>query len=108
MVYCAGGGLNLVELWGNMGPVAKGVAGSWVSCRLWSFGVAIRALLHLHAGAQAVEAVRTAGGQAPEGRTPEGRAVRSPQAKTYQYSHWPKWCSPVFRNISSSTTAVEP
>ena len=32
-----------------------------------------RAHLHLHAGAQPVEAVRAAGGQAPQGRPAEGR-----------------------------------
>ncbi|MCK7478257.1 MAG: MotA/TolQ/ExbB proton channel family protein [Candidatus Moduliflexus flocculans] len=37
-----------------------------------SFGVVDRALLHVPAGPEAVEAVRAAGGQVPQGRPPEG------------------------------------
>ncbi len=35
------GGLSLMEMWGQMGPVAKGVAFILVFMSMWSFGVAI-------------------------------------------------------------------
>ena len=53
--------------------VAKAVAFVLFIMSMWSFGVGDRAHLHLHAGAEPVEAVRAAGGQAPQGRPPEGR-----------------------------------
>jgi len=41
MVIAQGGGLNLVEMWGNMSMIAKAVAGVLVIMSMWSFGVAI-------------------------------------------------------------------
>ena len=41
IVAQAGGGLNLIEMWGNMGSVARGVAFVLVIMSMWSFGVAI-------------------------------------------------------------------
>ena len=65
-----------------------------------------RALLHLQPGAQAVEAVCAAGGEAPQGRPPEGgdRAVR--RRRTSVTATSPRSCSPACRNISSSRKAA--
>ena len=35
------GGMNLVEMWGQMGYIAKGIAVILVFMSMWSFGVAI-------------------------------------------------------------------
>ena len=35
------GSMNLIEMWSNMGPVAKGVAFVLIFMSMWSFGVAI-------------------------------------------------------------------
>ena len=51
-----------------MGPIAKGIGVVLVIMSMISFGVAIERISYVHAGPQAVEAVRAAGGQAPEGR----------------------------------------
>ena len=65
--------MDLMAMWQQMGIVAKAVAVR----ALHHVDVVVRrghrAHFHVHAGAQSIEAVRAAGGQAPEGRASEGR-----------------------------------
>ena len=81
--------MNLIEMWQQMGWVAKAIAVVLFFMSMWSFGVAIERIYTFIAGAEAVEAVRAAGGQAPQGRPPEGRD-RGVHQEGYRYSHLAK------------------
>src|SRR3954464_2798624 len=83
------GGLNLVEMWTTMGPVAKGVAFVLIFMSMWSFGVAIE---RLYTFSQARKQSKLYAPQVAkhlkEGRLKDALAVS--QSKTYQYSHLAK------------------
>jgi biopolymer transport protein ExbB len=85
----AGGGLNLIELWGNMGGVARGVAFVLVIMSMWSFGVAIeRYYTFLQARKQSKLYAPQVAKHLKDGRLKDAMTVS--QAKTYQYSHLAK------------------
>ena len=65
--------MDFMQMYQQMTWVAKAVAFVLLIMSMWSLGVAIERILHVHAGAQPVEALCSAGGQAPQGRPSEGR-----------------------------------
>jgi biopolymer transport protein ExbB/biopolymer transport protein TolQ len=83
------GSLNLIEMWGTMGAVAKAVAFVLVFMSMWSFGVAIE---RLYTFSQARKQSKLYAPQVAkhlkEGRLKDAIAVS--QSKTYQYSHLAK------------------
>lgn len=83
------GGMNLIEMWGTMGPVAKAVAFVLIFMSMWSFGVAIE---RLYTFSQARKQSKLYAPQVAkhlkEGRLKDAIAVS--QSKTYQYSHLAK------------------
>lgn len=83
------GSMNLIEMWGTMGPVAKAVAFVLIFMSMWSFGVAIE---RLYTFSQARKQSRLYAPQVAkhlkEGRLKDALAVS--QSKTYQYSHLAK------------------
>jgi biopolymer transport protein ExbB/biopolymer transport protein TolQ len=83
------GSLNLIDMWGTMGPVAKGVAFVLIFMSMWSFGVAIE---RLYTFSQARKQSKLYAPQVAkhlkEGRLKDALAVS--QSKTYQYSHLAK------------------
>jgi biopolymer transport protein ExbB/biopolymer transport protein TolQ len=89
IVAQAGGGLNLLEMWGNMGGVARGVAFVLVIMSMWSFGVAIeRYYTFLQARKQSKLYAPQVAKHLKDGRLKDALAVS--QSKTYQYSHLAK------------------
>jgi len=83
------GGLNLIEMWSSMGPVAKGVGFVLVIMSMWSFGVAIeRAYTFAQARKQSKLYAPQVAKHLKEGRLKDALSVS--QAKTYQYSHLAK------------------
>src|ERR1039458_10121380 len=83
------GGLNLIEMWSAMGPVAKGVGFVLVIMSMLSFGVAIeRAYTFAQARKQSKLYAPQVAKHLKEGRLKDGLTVS--QAKTYQYSHLAK------------------
>ena len=83
------GSMNLIDMWGTMGPVAKGVAFVLIFMSMWSFGVAIE---RLYTFSQARKQSKLYAPQVAkhlkEGRLKDALAVS--QSKTYQYSHLAK------------------
>lgn len=83
------GSMNLIEMWGTMGAVAKAVAFVLIFMSMWSFGVAIE---RLYTFAQARKQSKLYAPQVAkhlkEGRLKDAIAVS--QSKTYQYSHLAK------------------
>ncbi len=83
------GGMNIIEMWGTMGPVAKAVAFVLIFMSMWSFGVAIE---RLYTFSQARKQSKLYAPQVAkhlkEGRLKDALAVS--QSKTYQYSHLAK------------------
>jgi biopolymer transport protein ExbB/TolQ len=89
IVAQAGGGLNLIELWGNMGGIARGVAFVLVIMSMWSFGVAIeRYYTFMQARKQSKLYAPQVAKHLKDGRLKDAMAVS--QAKAYQYSHLAK------------------
>jgi biopolymer transport protein ExbB/biopolymer transport protein TolQ len=85
----AAGGLNLVEMWNDMGGIAKGVAGILVIMSMWSFGVAIeRYYTFAQARKQSKLYAPQVAKHLKEGRLKDALAVS--QSKAYQYSHLAK------------------
>ena len=83
------GGLNLIEMWGTMSTVAKGVAFVLVFMSMWSFGVAIeRFYTFSQARKQSKLYAPQVAKHLKEGRLKDALAVS--QSKTYQYSHLAK------------------
>src|ERR1043165_4722578 len=83
------GDLSLMDMWTQMGPVAKAVAFVLVFMSMWSFGVAIE---RFYTFSQARKQSKL---YAPQVAKPlkEGRlkdALSVSQSKTYQYSHLAK------------------
>lgn len=83
------GSMNLIEMWGTMGAVAKTVAFVLIFMSMWSFGVAIE---RLYTFSQARKQSKLYAPQVAkhlkEGRLKDAIAVS--QSKTYQYSHLAK------------------
>ena len=83
------GSMNLIEMWGTMGAVAKAVAFVLIFMSMWSFGVAIE---RLYTFAQARKQSKLYAPQVAkhlkEGRLKDAIAVS--QSKTYQCSHLAK------------------
>jgi biopolymer transport protein ExbB/biopolymer transport protein TolQ len=89
IVAQADGGLNLIEMWGSMGTVARGVAFVLVIMSMWSFGVAIeRYYTFIQARKQSKLYAPQVAKHLKDGRLKDALAVS--QAKTYQYSHLAK------------------
>ena len=89
VAQAAGGGLNLIEMWGNMGSVARGVAFILVIMSMWSFGVAIeRYYTFMQARKQSKLYAPQVAKHMKDGRLKDALSVS--QAKTYQYSHLAK------------------
>ena len=83
------GGMNLIEMWGTMGTVAKAVAFVLVFMSMWSFGVAIERLYTFNqARKQSKLYAPQVAKHLKEGRLKDAVAVS--QSKTYQYSHLAK------------------
>ena len=81
--------MDLMKMWGEMGPVAKGVAFILVIMSMWSFGVAIeRFYTFSQARKQSKLYAPQVAKHLKEGRLKDALAVS--QAKTYQYSHLAK------------------
>jgi len=83
------GGMNLVDMWAQMGFVAKFVAFVLVFMSMWSFGVAIeRFYTFSQARKQSKLYAPQVAKHLKEGRLKDALSVS--QAKTYQYSHLAK------------------
>jgi biopolymer transport protein ExbB/biopolymer transport protein TolQ len=81
--------MNLIEMWGTMGTVAKAVAFVLVFMSMWSFGVAIERLYTFNqARKQSKLYAPQVAKHLKEGRLKDAVAVS--QSKTYQYSHLAK------------------
>ena len=65
--------MDLMSMYQSMGIVAKCVAVMLLIMSMWSIGVGIERFFTYQQARDAVEAVRAAGGQAPQGRPSEGR-----------------------------------
>src|SRR6478735_10382512 len=83
------GDLSLMDMWSQMGPVAKAVAFILVFMSMWSFGVAIeRYYTFLQARKQSKLYAPQVAKHLKEGRLKDALSVS--QSKTYQYSHLAK------------------
>ncbi len=83
------GGLNWIELWNQMGPVAKGVAFILFFMSFWSVGVAVeRIFTFVQANKQSKLYAPQVAKHLKEGRLKEAIAVS--QSKNYKYSHLAK------------------
>jgi biopolymer transport protein ExbB/TolQ len=83
------GGMSLLEMWNQMGWVAKGIAVVLVIMSMWSFGVAIeRFYTFTQAQKQSKLYAPQVAKHLKEGRLKDALSVS--QAKTYQYSHLAK------------------
>ena len=83
------GGMNLIEMWGTMGAVAKAVAFVLMFMSMWSFGVGIeRFYTFSQARKQSKLYAPQVAKHLKEGRLKDALAVS--QSKTYQYSHLAK------------------
>jgi len=83
------GGMNLIEMWGTMGGVAKAVAFVLMFMSMWSFGVGIeRFYTFSQARKQSKLYAPQVAKHLKEGRLKDALAVS--QSKTYQYSHLAK------------------
>src|SRR6187397_3412865 len=81
--------MDLMQMWGQMGPVAKAVAFILVFMSMWSFGVAIeRYYTFSQARKQSKLYAPQVAKHLKEGRLKDALSVA--QAKTYQYSHLAK------------------
>lgn len=83
------GGLNLVEMWGQMSWIAKGVAVILFIMSMWSFGVAIeRIYTFMQARNQSKVYAPQVAKHLKDGRLKDAIAVSS--SKNYRYSHLAK------------------
>src|SRR6187455_3602627 len=81
--------MNLIEMWGQMGPMAKGIGVVLVIMSMISFGVAIeRYYTFMQARKQSKLYAPQVAKHLKEGRLKDALAVS--QSKTYQYSHLAK------------------
>jgi biopolymer transport protein ExbB/TolQ len=89
LAQASGGGLNLIEMWGNMGTVARVVAFILVGMSMLSVGVAIeRYYTFMQARKQSKLYAPQVAKHMKDGRLKDALSVS--QAKTYQYSHLAK------------------
>jgi len=89
LAQASGGGLNLIEMWGNMGSVARVVAFILVAMSMLSVGVAIeRYYTFMQARKQSKLYAPQMAKHMKDGRLKDALSVS--QAKTYQYSHLAK------------------
>ena len=83
------GSMNLIDMWGTMGPVAKGVAFVLIFMSMWSFGVAIE---RLYTFSQARKQSKLYAPQVAkhlkDGRLKDAIALSS--SKNFRYSHLAK------------------
>ncbi len=83
------GGLNLIDLWGSMTWVAKGVAFILFFMSMWSFGVAIeRIYTFTQARSQSKAYAPQVAKHLKDGRLKDAIALSS--SKTFRYSHLAK------------------
>jgi biopolymer transport protein ExbB/biopolymer transport protein TolQ len=83
------GGMSLMEMWGQMGPVAQAIGVILVIMSMWSFGVAIeRYYTFSQARKQSKLYAPQVAKHLKDGRLKDALSVS--QAKTYQYSHLAK------------------
>jgi biopolymer transport protein ExbB/biopolymer transport protein TolQ len=83
------GGLNLIEMWGQMGWVAQAIGVVLVFMSMWSFGVAIeRYYTFSQARKQSKLYAPQVAKHLKEGRLKDAIAIS--QSKSYQYSHLAK------------------
>jgi biopolymer transport protein ExbB/TolQ len=84
-----GGGLNLVEMWGTMGPTAKGVAFVLFFMSMWSVGVAVeRIYTFMQASKQSKIFAPQVAKHLRDGRLKDAIAIST--NKNYRYSHLAK------------------
>ena len=84
-----GGGLNLVDMWGTMGPTAKAVAFILFFMSMWSIGVAVeRIYTFWQARSQSKVYAPQVAKHLKDGRLKEAIAVST--NKSYRYSHLAK------------------
>src|SRR5688572_28022241 len=89
MVAQEAGGMNLIDMWNQMGLVARIVAFILVFMSMWSFGVAIeRYYTFSQARKQSKLYAPQVAKHLKEGRLKDALSVS--QSKTYQYSHLAK------------------
>ena len=85
----AQGGMNLIEMWNQMGWVAKAIGVILIFMSMWSFGVAIeRYYTFTQARKQSKLFAPQVAKHLKDGRLKDAIAVSS--SKTYQYSHLAK------------------
>jgi biopolymer transport protein ExbB/TolQ len=85
----AAGGMNLVEMWNQMGWVAKAIGVILIFMSMWSFGVAIeRYYTFSQARKQSKLYAPQVAKHLKEGRLKDAIAIS--QSKSYQYSHLAK------------------
>jgi len=83
------GGMSILEMWSQMGLVAKGIGVILIIMSMWSFGVAIeRYYTFSQAQKQSKVYAPQVAKHLKDGRLKD--AVSVSQAKTYQYSHLAK------------------
>ena len=84
-----GGGMNLIDMWGQMGPTAQVIGVILVIMSMWSFGVAIeRYYTFSQAQKQSKLYAPQVAKHLKDGRLKD--ALQVSQSKTYQYSHLAK------------------
>ncbi len=84
-----GGGMNLIEMWNAMGPVAKGIGVILIIMSMWSFGVAIeRIYTYAQAKKQSKLYAPQVAKHLKEGRLKDAISVST--SKNYRYSHLAK------------------
>jgi biopolymer transport protein ExbB/biopolymer transport protein TolQ len=83
------GGMSILDMWGQMGYVAKGIGVVLIIMSMWSFGVAIeRYYTFSQAQKQSKMYAPQVAKHLKDGRLKDALSVS--QAKTYQYSHLAK------------------
>ena len=90
--------MDLLEMWGtdeSDGQVADGRARGDVDDLRRRF---LRADLHVLPGPEAVQGLRAAGGEAPQGQQAEGRHRRLAVEELQVQATWPRWCWPACRS----------
>jgi biopolymer transport protein ExbB/TolQ len=83
------GGLNLIEMWGTMGPIAKAVAFVLFFMSMWSIGVAVeRIYTFMQAKTQSKVYAPQVAKHLKDGRLKDAIAIST--NKNYRYSHLAK------------------
>jgi biopolymer transport protein ExbB len=83
------GGLNLIEMWGTMGPIAKAVAFVLFFMSMWSIGVAVeRIYTFMQAKKQSKVYAPQVAKHLKDGRLKDAIAIST--NKNYRYSHLAK------------------